>query len=163
MKSNSTRPRLIVTGDGKNVANHVGARLLSDLADKLGLTDGLSAAMAPTKRRRRGHDRGQVLVDVAVTIAGGGETFSELQVLRDQPSLFGKVASTPTAWRALEAIDDHPHTRVATARARARAAAWAAGADPGFYVIDFDGTPSARTQKSTERRRPTSGGSAFIR
>jgi len=33
----------------------------SDLADRLGLTDGLAAAMAPTKQRRRGHDRGQVL------------------------------------------------------------------------------------------------------
>jgi hypothetical protein len=40
VKSNSTRPRLTVTGDGKNVANHVGARLLSDLADTLGLTEG---------------------------------------------------------------------------------------------------------------------------
>jgi hypothetical protein len=134
------RPRLVVTDDGKNVASHVGARLLSDLADKLGLTSGLSAAMAPTKRRRRGHDRGQVLVDVAVTIAGGGETISELQVLRDQPALFGKVASTPTAWRTLEAVDTAALDRIADARAAARALAWAAGRDPGFYVIDFDAT-----------------------
>ena len=30
------RPRLVVTGGGKGVANHVGARLLADLADGLG-------------------------------------------------------------------------------------------------------------------------------
>jgi hypothetical protein len=140
VKSNWTRPRLAVTGDGKNVANHVGARVLSDLADKLGLTGGMSAAMAPTKQRRGGHDRGQVLVDVAVTIAGGGETISELKVLRDQPSLFGKVASTPTAWRALEAVNAAALDRIAEARAAARARAWEAGRDPGFYVIDFDAT-----------------------
>ena len=62
MKRNSTRPRLLVTGDGKQVVAHAGSRVLSDLADELGLTDELSAAMAPRKLRRRGHDRGRVLV-----------------------------------------------------------------------------------------------------
>lgn len=130
----------MVTADGKNVVGHAGARLLSDLADKLGLTDGLSTAMAPTKQRDRGHDRGRVLVDVAVTIAGGGETISELKVLRNQPALFGSVASTPTAWRTLEAVDADALDRIAQARAAARAQAWAAGRDPGFYVLDFDAT-----------------------
>lgn len=140
MKSNSTRPRLKVTADGKNVANHVGSRLLSDLADALGLTEGLSAAMAPTKQRRRGHDRGQVLVDLAVSVADGGETITELAVLRNQPDLFGKVASTPTAWRTLDAVDAAARERIANARSQARARAWAEGGDPGFYVLDFDGT-----------------------
>lgn len=140
MKRNSTRSRLMVTADGTNVVGHAGARLLSDLADEVGLTDGLSTAMAPTKHRRRGHDRGQVLVDVVVMIAGGGEAISDLAVLRDQPELFGEVASTPTAWRALEAVDAAALARIAGARAKARAEVWAAGADPGFYVMDFDGT-----------------------
>jgi hypothetical protein len=42
MKRNSTRPRSSATGDGRNVVAHVGARVLCDLADALGLTDGLS-------------------------------------------------------------------------------------------------------------------------
>ena len=113
---------------------------MGDLADGVGLTEGLSVAMAATKRRRRGHDRGQVLVDLAVMIADGGEAISDLAVLRNQPSLFGEVASIPTAWRALEAIDDAAWERIGEARAAARAQVWAAGADPGFYVIDFDGT-----------------------
>jgi hypothetical protein len=37
----------------------VGARLLVDLADALGLTDALSEAMAPTKIRRRGQGTDQ--------------------------------------------------------------------------------------------------------
>ncbi len=140
MQRNSTRPQLLVTGDGRNVVAHVGSRLLCDLADELGVTAGLSVAMEPTKRRRRGHDRGRVLVDLAVMLAGGGETISDLAVLRDQPGLFGEVASLATAWRALDAIDDAALARIAVARAAGRRQAWAAGADPGFYVIDIDAT-----------------------
>jgi hypothetical protein len=118
---------------------HAGARLLCELADGLGLADGLSAAMAPTKQRRRGHDRGRVLTDLAVAVADGATAISDLRVLADQPELFGTVASVPTAWRALDAVDQAALARIAAARAQARAAAWAAGLDPGFYVIDIDG------------------------
>ena len=140
MKRKRNRPRLLVTADGARVVGHAGARLLSDLADATGLTVGLSGAMASTKQRRRGHDRGEVLVDLAVMVADGGEAISDLAVLRNQPDLFGQVASTPTAWRTLEAVDETALERIADARAAARKKVWAAGADPGFYVIDFDGT-----------------------
>jgi hypothetical protein len=134
------RPALGVTTGGRGVVAHAGARLLCDLADELGLTAGLSAAMAPTKKRRRGHDRGQVLVDLAVAIADGATTISDVRVLANQPSLFGEVASTATVWRALGAVDEAALGRIAAARAEARRAAWEAGMDPGFYVIDIDGT-----------------------
>jgi hypothetical protein len=105
MKRNAGRPNIVVTTGGKGVAAHAGARLLCELADELGLGHGLSEAMAPTKKRRRGHDRGQVLVDLAVAIADGATAISDLRVLADQPALFGDVASVPTTWRTLEAID----------------------------------------------------------
>ena len=76
--------------------------------------------MAPTKQRRRGHDRGEVVADLAVMIADGGDAISDLAVLRNQPDLFGEVASTPTAWRTLEAIDAAALERIALARAAAR-------------------------------------------
>jgi len=140
MQRNQRRPAVSVTSGGKGVVAHAGARLLCDLADDLGLTDGLSAAMAPTKKRRRGHDRGEVLIDLAVAIADGATTITDLRVLANQPALFGDVASTSTAWRTLESVDDAALDRIATARADARRAAWGAGMDPGFYVIDIDGT-----------------------
>lgn len=140
VKRSRRRPRVKVTGDGAGIVNHVGARLVSDLADDVGLTAALSVAMAPTKQRRRGHDRGEVLVDVAVMLADGGDTISDVAVLRHQPDLFGEVASHPTVWRTLEAVDSAALERIKTARAEARANAWAAGADPGFYVIDIDAT-----------------------
>jgi hypothetical protein len=143
-----------VTTGGRGAVAHAGARLLCDLADDLGLTDGLSAAMAPTKQRRRGHDRGHVLVDLAVALADGATAISDLRALANQPALFGEVASVPTAWRTLEAIDAAARERIAGARAQARRQAWAAGMDPGFYVIDIDGTlVNAHSEK--EQAAPT--------
>jgi hypothetical protein len=140
VKRNRVRPRLRVTTGGRGVVNHAGARLLCDLAEATGLADGLSVVMAGTKQRRRGHDRGGVLVDLAVMLADDGKTISDLRTLRNQPALFGEVASTPTAWRTLGAVDEAVLAAIGRARAKARAAAWAAGMDPGFYVLDFDGT-----------------------
>jgi len=154
VKRRRRRAALRITGDGTGVANHVGARLLADLADVVGLTTALSAAMAPTKQRRRGHDRGEVLSDLAVAIADGAETISDVAVLRDQPDLFGSVASHPTVWRTLAAIDDAALERIKQARAEARRRAWAAGADPGFYVIDIDAT-LVNAHSDKEQAAPT--------
>jgi len=140
MKRTQRRPSLVVTTGGRGVVAHAGARLLCDLADRLGLSAGLSAAMAPTKRRRRGHDRGKVLIDLAVALADGATAISDLCVLANQPALFGEVASVPTAWRTLASIDEAALERIATARAQARRRAWASGMDSGFSVIDIDGT-----------------------
>jgi hypothetical protein len=140
VKRNRCRPGLLVTTGGRGVLGHAGARLLADLADTVGLGDALSVAIAPPRTRRGGPDRGEVFVDLAVSLADGGETISDLAVLGDQPGLFGEVASAPTAWRTLEAVDAAALVRIGEARTEARAAAWAAGADAGFYVIDIDGT-----------------------
>jgi hypothetical protein len=112
------------------------------MADALGLTDGLSAAMAPTRQRRSAHDPGRVLVDLVLNVAGGGTSLSDLKVLRDQPEVFGTVASDPTAWRVLASVDEEVLVSVDAARAAARATAWAAGARPpkDFIVLDFDAT-----------------------
>ncbi|MFN2638224.1 MAG: IS1380 family transposase [Gemmatimonadaceae bacterium] len=142
VKRSSDRPSLVVTADGTGVAAHTGSRLLADMADALGLTAGLSAAMAPTRQRRSAHDPGRVLVDLAVSVADGGTSMSDLKVLRNQPEVFGTVASDPTAWRVLASVDDDVLVAVNAARAAARATAWAAGARPpkDFIVLDLDAT-----------------------
>ena len=67
---------------------------------------------------------------------------SDLKVLREQPEVFGPVASDPTAWRVLASIDTEVLVSVDAARAAARSMAWAAGARPpkDFIVLDFDAT-----------------------
>lgn len=140
VKRSSTRPRVKVTADGAGVAGHAGARLLADAADVLGLTGGLSVAMAPTRRRRSKHDPGRVLVDLVVMIADGGRHLSDLKVLRDQPDLFGAVASDPTAWRVLDSIDTARRGAISAARAATRRQAWVKGVRPAQIVLDFDAT-----------------------
>ena len=83
-----------------------------------------------------------MLRDLAVMLADGGDCLSDLAALRDQPELFGQVASTPTAWRVLERVATDPDglARLRAARAHARARAWAAGAHPDveLLVVDAD-------------------------
>jgi hypothetical protein len=67
-----------------------------------------------------------VLVDVAVAIADGAETISDVQALGDQPALHGPVASTATVWRVLEGVDTGVLAGLRAARAQARERAWAA-------------------------------------
>jgi Transposase DDE domain group 1 len=79
-----------------------------------------------------------------VLLADGGDCLSDLAVLRDQPALFGPVASTPTAWRVIQRVGQDPDglARLRAARAHARARAWAAGGDPDveLLIIDADAT-----------------------
>jgi hypothetical protein len=85
-----------------------------------------------------------VLRDLAVMLADGGDCLSDLAALRDQPELFGPVASTPTAWRVVERLAQDPDglAGLRAARAHARGRAWAAGAHPDVevMVVDADAT-----------------------
>ena len=100
--------------------------------------------MAPTVRRARRHDPGRVLLDLALTLADGGDCLSDLSVLRDQPGLFGSVASTPTAYRVVDSVDADRLSSIRAARAKARSRAWAAGLCSGSrhgpLILDFDAT-----------------------
>jgi hypothetical protein len=128
---------LEVTGGGTGVVSHAGLVLLRELADRTGLTAGLSAALpSPTG----GHDRGRVFADLACAIADGARVISDLRVMGDQRELFGQVASVPTAWRALKETaggGDRARRRVAAAVNRARRRAWAqAGPLPPVKIAD---------------------------
>jgi hypothetical protein len=130
-----------VTTDGTGVVGHVGAAVLRELADRLGLTRALGWRVSGCRRR---HPDAAVLRDLAVVLADGGDCLSDLAVLRDQPELFGPVASTPTAWRVVERLAQDPDglARLRAARAHARARAWAAGAHPDveLLIVDADAT-----------------------
>jgi hypothetical protein len=93
---------LEVSGGGQGVVSHAGLALLRHLADKTGLTGGLSRALASA--RILVHDRGRVLADLACAIADGARVISDFRVMSDQAELFGLVASVPTAWRTLKEI-----------------------------------------------------------
>src|SRR5258705_6345697 len=100
--ASSGTPHLEVRADGQGIVSHAGLALLRHLADKTGLTGGLSAALATP--RILVHDRGRVLADLACAIADGARVISDFRVMGDQRELFGVVASVPTAWRTLAEI-----------------------------------------------------------
>ena len=129
VQATTTRSKIMVTADGAGVVSHAGTRLLADLADATTLTGELSAALDGVRGPRPRHDPGRVLVDLAVAIADGAETISDIAVLADQPALFGPVASDSTCWRLLDVLDERQLGVVAGARARAREVAWAQRAE----------------------------------
>ena len=141
MSVNTTGPiaRVHVTGDGKNVTGQAGTHLLGRIAGRFGVTDGLSAAMAGTTQRSSAHDRGIVLTQLAMMIAAGGRAVTDLRTLRDQPRLFGEVASDVTAWRVAHEVDDARRERVIEARQGA-CRRLLAEADPDEIVLDVDAT-----------------------
>jgi hypothetical protein len=132
-----------VTPDGAGVASHAGAELLREMAGGTGLVAAWDRALIGTYKGMPVHFPGQVLSDLAVAIADGAAAISHLAALRDQPSLFGPVASTPTAWRVLDRVSPAHLPALRAGRAAARAAAWAAGAAPDLnqeLCLDFDAT-----------------------
>ena len=131
-----------VTPDGDGLVSHGGAALLTEAADRLGLTTALSRGLAGMRERRGRHDPGRVVRDLAVMLADGGDCLADLRAMRDQEPLFGAVASDATAFRVIDAIAADPALLDAlrAARARARENAWNAGATPERIVIDIDAT-----------------------
>jgi len=128
-----------IAADGDGLVSRSGTALIAELTDRLGLTSALSGAFAETRERAGGHDRGRVLRDLALTLADGGDCLSDIGALREQPELFGRVASAPTAWRAVAAAAEEGRLdALRGARAAARERAWAAGAAPEEIVLDFD-------------------------
>jgi len=61
-----------------------------------------------------------------------------MAALRDQPDLFGEVASSPTIWRALHEVNDKVLVALRGARATARAKVWEAFGAPEETILDID-------------------------
>jgi hypothetical protein len=55
------------------LVSHAGAALLGEVADRLGLTAALSPALKGKRERRRRHDPGRIVRDLAVMLADGGD------------------------------------------------------------------------------------------
>ena len=133
-----------VSADGGGLVSRAGTLLLRELTVDTGLAAGWTDALLDTyKAFPTCHLPGRVLADLAVAIADGGDALTHLSVLRDQGKLFGQVASEPTAWRAVERVDEAHLGRLRAVRAAARERAWAAGAGPDVtagLTIDLDAT-----------------------
>jgi len=131
-----------VTGDGEGIVSHAGLVWLGGVADAVGLTGEMRHATRRLSWRK--HQPGLALIHMALGLADGATCLSDLAALRDQPRLFGPVASHPTAWRAFNRLGPVELRGIDTAITAARTRAWdASGVDglvDGEFVIDIDAT-----------------------
>ena len=140
VKASSAIERLQVVADAEGLTSRAGTALVSGMADRIGLTAGLSEALAGVRERRSRHDPGRVVRDLALTLADGGDCLADLRALRDQETLFGAVASDATAWRVLAVLDERRLEAVRAARARARGRVWELAGAPERVILDLDAT-----------------------
>ena len=120
--------------------------MLLQTAAVSGLAAGLSRGLASWRPARSVHDPGKTVLDLAVTIALGGDCLADVAALRAQPELFGAVASDPTISRLIEGLGDDSATvitAIRAARAGARAKVWAHHRpipSTDQVVVDLDAT-----------------------
>ena len=145
---------LRVTAEDGGLVGHAGAVLLRKLAGRAGLTASLGSALA-----RAGKfplvDRGVALVSMAVAIALGATSMTDITLLAHQEQVFGAAPSDTTVRRTLELADPRTLDKIARARAKVRAHVWSLiaarpGGFPwlalagkllaGWLVIDLDAT-----------------------
>ena len=126
---------LSVVPDADGLIGHAGAVLLRKLADQCGLTSALGAALG-----RKGKfpliDRGMALVSMAVAIALGATSMSDIAVLAHQEPVLGAAPSDTTVrhrddsdsrWPISSWLAPAPSTRTSS-RERMRAGIWRSAA-----------------------------------
>lgn len=116
--------RLKLAGGASGLIPAVGAPLLRLLGEESGLRAGISTALARSGFVP-GHDRGQVLLDVAVGLGLGATSVAgAADLLRQSQPVLQTVASSPTVWRAFDELDDTTLAKIAKVRAAHRRGMW---------------------------------------
>jgi hypothetical protein len=143
---------VVLDAGRESLISSSGALLIQQTIAITGLDRGLSAVMARWRPGRARHDPGKVLLDLATTLALGGDCVADIAALRAQPALFGPVASDPTISRLVATLAGDVEAATAAiraARSTARARVWsrrrplagsAGSRDGGQVVVDIDAT-----------------------
>jgi hypothetical protein len=112
---------------GSAIVSQAGAVGLVETIRVTGLDRALSQALAGWRKPMSVHDPGKIVTDLALALAIGGDCLADIAVLRDQPAVFGLVASDPTVSRLIDTLAADAHhalTAIDTARAATRARVW---------------------------------------
>ena len=146
MNRTQWRPWLSVVSGSESLISAAGGVLLAQTARACGLERALSAGLRRWKPARAIHDPAKILLDLAITVALGGDCAADIAVLRAQPGVFGPVASDPTVSRTIDSLalaGTDGLTAIRAARALARAWVWqhvGAPTQEGTIVLDLDAT-----------------------
>lgn len=127
MKSTRLYPRVQVDTAPVPAVAQAGGLTLTETIAVTGLGTALSSELGRWRKPLAVHDPAKVLLDVALTLALGGEHLCDIALIRSEPAVYGRVASDPTVSRTIDALAaDAPAALKAIDRARAaaRAQAW---------------------------------------
>jgi hypothetical protein len=144
-------PSVRVDGAGDGVVSQGGGIVLTEMLKASGITAGLSEGLGPWRKPFAIHNPGKILTDLALSLATGGDFVSDIDRLRNQPEVYGLVASDPTISRLFKVLATVRPERalvvINKARAAARAHVWEqAGEDSPVHgaskdkplIIDLD-------------------------
>jgi hypothetical protein len=102
-----------------------------------------SEALSPWRRPLAVHDPGNIVLDLAIALALGGDCLADVNLLRAEPGVFGRVASDPTVSRLVDTLAadvDRALAAIKQAQATARQKVWALA---GEYAPDHSTDASA--------------------
>ena len=142
MNANSTR-KVVVEAGGTQVVGHVGLHALGSFADRLGVGETLSEAVGWNGPGIPIHDRGRVLTQTMLMLAGGGESCADIEALASQDRLFGDVCSDTTLYRTFtDTLTPDAVGRAREAMAQVRAQVWrrTAATNGDEVILDVDAT-----------------------
>lgn len=158
--TSALKVRIEAGGDG--AVGHVGLHALASFADHLKLPQGLSAQIPPPGERLCAHDRGKVLTQAMVMLAGGGVCCADIEQLRANGRLFGDVASDTTLWRTFNhSLDPATLANVANAFAAVRRGVWARSSvtnNNERVVLDIDASVVDIHSENKEQTGPAYNG-----
>ncbi len=166
MKSDGLYPRVRTDTAGTAMVSQGGAVELVETVRIVGLDRALAEALVPWRKPNAAHNPGKIIIDLALSLAVGGDCLADIAVLRDQPRVFGAVASDPTVSRLVDTLAADAGKALAaidSARAATRGSVWAlAGADAPNHqasvdepvIVDLDAT-LLTTHSDKEQAAPT--------
>jgi hypothetical protein len=113
-------PRIQVDTTNSGAVGQAGGVLLTETIAAAGLGPAMSAALSGWRKPLAVHDPAKVVLDLAVTLALGGDCLADMALLRSEPGLYGRVAYDATVSRTISALAaDAPAALAAIDTARA--------------------------------------------
>lgn len=144
MNANSTRDVVVESG-GTQVVGHVGLHALGAFADRLDVGETLSRAVGWSGPGTPIHDRGRVLTQTMLMLAGGGESCADIEALAPRGRLFADVCSDTRLYRTFtDTLTPDAVDRARQAMAGVRSEVWGrlasiTGGDDAV-ILDVDAT-----------------------
>src|SRR6185436_5437835 len=123
-KRSGLYPRVQVDTRACAAVGQAGGVLLVETIRTSGIDAEMSAALRRWRKPLAVHDPGKIVLDLAMSMAVGGDCLADVNLLRAEAAVYGSVASDPTVSRLVDALADdgaHALAAIETARAAARA------------------------------------------